>query len=421
MAIIRKGENWFIDYRANGRRIREKVGPNRKLAESVLAKRKLDLAENKFLDVRKVSRETFHNFSKTYLDWVQGRIRSIVQERIYVRRLNETFGDLALSDIDVARAEKFMAQRLKEPRHHPYTGRAAWKLSEAERQAKIAAWYAGNSKTISKSHVNREVSCLHRIMNKAADWKLIPANPLRGIKLYDEREFIRKRYLKPEEIRTLLAACSPHIKEIVTFALYTGRRFGEIAGMRWQDVDLENGYVYFPKTKKKEPDQVVLPPRARELLKTMRETAGEKGESVFHRRDGGPMRDVRFGFKRALRVAGIKGFRFHDLRHTAISYMMMNGIDLKTIAELVGHTTAEMVDKRYGHLSPDHKRIAAEIFGSAMDRLCGYEGVAEGGAKLYKAGSRKFQSGHFLDTFGKNGAGQVESGIKDFVYKTNRK
>lgn len=51
--------------------------------------------------------------------------------------------------------------------------------------------------------------------------------------------------------------------------------------------------------------------------------------------------------------------------------MMMNGIDLKTISELVGHTTAEMVDQRYGHLSPDHKRKATEIFGSAMDRLTG--------------------------------------------------
>ena len=79
--------------------------------------------------------------------------------------------------------------------------------------------------------------------------------------------------------------------------------------------------------------------------------------------------------ERTLRLAGIEGSRFHDLRHTAVSYMM-NGIDLKTIAELVGHTTAEMVDKRYGHLSPDHKRTATRVYGAAMDKLCGY--VADG-------------------------------------------
>ena len=71
-----------------------------------------------------------------------------------------------------------------------------------------------------------------------------------------------------------------------------------------------------------------------------------------------------------------EGSRFHDLRHTAISYMIIQGIDLKTVAELVGHTTAEMVDKRYGHLSPNHKKVATEIFGSAMGQLCGkLEGV----------------------------------------------
>ncbi|MBI5239134.1 MAG: site-specific integrase [Elusimicrobia bacterium] len=370
MGLVKKGENWFIDYRANGRRIREKVGPSRKLAESALAKRRLELAENRFLDVRKASRETFQSFAEKYLEWVQGRIRSIANERIYVRRLNATFGGTCLSDIDVARVEKFMAQRLKEPRQHPYRGKSAWKLDAVEREAKIKAWYAGNGKTISRAHVNREVSCLRRILNKAADWKLLPARPLGGLRLFDERESIRKRYLKPEEIRTLLAACGPGLRQVVTFALYTGRRYGEISGMRWQDVDVENGYVYFPRTKKKEPDQVALPPRAREVLAELRRDAN--GDFVFHKKDGGQLRVVRSGFKRALRRAGIANFRFHDLRHTAISYMMMNGIDLKTIAELVGHATAQMVDKRYGHLSPDHKRAAAEVYGSAMDRLCGH-------------------------------------------------
>ncbi len=390
MALYRRDENWFIDYRANGRRIREKIGPNKKLAESVLAKRKLELAEKKFLDVRKVSRETFRSFAQKYLDWVQGRIRSISQERTYLRRLNETFGDIALSDIDVARVEKFMAQRLKESKHHPFRGNAVRNLDGEVLQSKIKAWHLKNSKTISKSYVNRETACLRRILNKAADWKLIPAKPLGGLKLYDEREFIRKRYLKPEEIRSLLAACSPHIREIVTFALYTGRRFGEIVGIRWQEVDIENGYVYFPKTKKKEPDQVALPPRAVKLLAAMKENT--KSEYVFHRRNGGRISDVRWAFNRALRLAGISNFRFHDLRHTAVSYMIMNGIDLKTVAEIVGHTTAEMTDKRYGHLSPDHKRSAAGVYGSAMDKLCGYaptspdtnhaDKAADGGSKV---------------------------------------
>lgn len=120
MGIVRKGENWFIDYRAGGRRIREKIGPSKKLAESVLAKRKLELAENRFLDVRKVSRETFRSFAQKYFDWVRGRIRGPRREQSYIRRLNRTFGDLCLSDIDVARVERFMALRLQEGRQHPF-------------------------------------------------------------------------------------------------------------------------------------------------------------------------------------------------------------------------------------------------------------------------------------------------------------
>ena len=373
MGIIRKGDNWFIDYRARGRRIREKIGPSRKLAETVLAKRKLELAENKFLDIRKVSRETFRSFAKKYFEWVRGRIRGPEREASLIRQLDENFGDLCLSDIDMARAEKYMAARQQERRRHPFRGRAVMHMTEAERSARIAAWTARNTKPISKASVNREVSCLRRILNKAVDWKLLPANPMGRIKLFDEREFIRKRYLKPEEIRALLDNCAPKIRELVFFALYTGRRFGEIMGMRWQDVDLEIGYVYFPKTKKKEPDQVALPPRVVEVLRDLKARA--LGEYVFGCADGSPRKTIRYSFQRTLRAAAIQGFRFHDLRHTAVSYMMMNGIDLKTIAELVGHTTAEMVDKRYGHLSPDHKRMSAQVFGAAMDKLCGYRGV----------------------------------------------
>jgi integrase len=112
-----------------------------------------------------------------------------------------------------------------------------------------------------------------------------------------------------------------------------------------------------------------MPPEVRAILE--RRKSLDSREFVFCRADGCRFHDIQTGFDNALRRANIRDFHFHDLRHTAISYMIMNGIDLKTVAELVGHTTAQMVDKRYGHLSPDHKRTATDVFGSAMDRLCG--------------------------------------------------
>lgn len=374
MSVYKKGDNWFLDYRAGGRRIREKVGPSRRLAESALAKRRLEIAEKRFLNVRKTTRLALREFAPRYLEWAAGRMRSIQQETSYLRRLNRSLGDLTLPQLDVARLEEYMSQRLKERRAHPFRGRAGWGLSEEDRRARIARWELGDRRRVGKAQINREVSCLNRVLNRAVAWKLLDANPLRGIRLFDEREFIRKRYLKPEEIRALLAACPSNVREIVTFALYTGRRFGEIVGMRWRDVDLDNGFALYPKTKKGEPDQVALPPGARRLLEAMKPSA--RSEHVFGKRDGGPIRDVRWAFHRALRAAGIADFHFHDLRHTAVSYMLMSGVDLKTAAALVGHTNAQMIDRRYGHLSPDHKRLAAEIFGASMDRLCGAEAPA---------------------------------------------
>ncbi len=139
--------------------------------------------------------------------------------------------------------------------------------------------------------------------------------------------------------------------------------------MRWQEVDLENGYIYFPDTKKKEPDQVAIPRQVQEVLRRLKERSFS--EYVFCNRSGKRLGDIRNGFERALERAKIEEFHFHDLRHTAISYMVMKGVDLKTIAELVGHTTPQMISERYGHLSPSHKRAVTEVFGAAMDELSG--------------------------------------------------
>ena len=321
----------------------------------------------------------------------RGRIRTAEDDENRAKRLFKTFGSSPLVEIDVPMVEQYMAQRLKEQKQHHWRGRsgkALQKRDKATQEATIGKWMETKAKTVSKATVNREVAFLRKVLNKAVEWNALPNNPIFRIKLFDERESIRKRYLKPNEIRLLLECCAPAVRNVVTFALYTGRRQGEILGMRWQEVDLENGYVYFPRTKKKEPDQVAIPPRTQAVLQELYEKPHD--EFVFNKERGGegPLKYVRAQFLKALEKAGIKDFRFHDLRHTAVSYMMMNGIDLKTIAELVGHTTAQMVDQRYGHLSPDHKRVATEIYGAAMDRLTGLAKEVREPSVPYRAAPR---------------------------------
>ncbi len=91
-----------------------------------------------------------------------------------------------------------------------------------------------------------------------------------------------------------------------------------------------------------------------------------KSPYVFCAKDGTAYRDVRVGFRAALKRAKIENFRFHDLRHTFASRLLMRGVDLKTVQELLGHKDMRMT-LRYAHLSADHKRAAVERLSSQMD------------------------------------------------------
>ena len=89
---------------------------------------------------------------------------------------------------------------------------------------------------------------------------------------------------------------------------------------------------------------------------------------VFCKKNGERYGNIRKAFEGARKRAGITDFRFHDLRHTFASHLVMAGIDLKTVQELLGHKTFNMT-LRYAHLSPNHKRMAIENFASKMQKV----------------------------------------------------
>ena len=94
-------------------------------------------------------------------------------------------------------------------------------------------------------------------------------------------------------------------------------------------------------------------------------TVAEKTGYIFCKEDGSPYKDVRKYFDTVLKRCGIINFRFHDLRHTFCSQLVMAGIDIKTVQELVGHKSITMT-LRYSHLSPDHKKRALDILGNRI-------------------------------------------------------
>ncbi len=97
----------------------------------------------------------------------------------------------------------------------------------------------------------------------------------------------------------------------------------------------------------------------RAALEKLRQRAPEGAEHVFARRDGSPYRSIRTTFQTACRAAGLKDVTPHVLRHTFASRLAMAGVDPRTIQELGGWASLEMVE-RYTHLSPTHKAEAVE-------------------------------------------------------------
>ena len=155
---------------------------------------------------------------------------------------------------------------------------------------------------------------------------------------------------------------------IVVLALSTGARRSEIMGLKWNAVDLKRGTMVLHETKNKERRVLPLTGHALELIKAKHKKRDTLSELVFPApTDSTQPYKLQTSWNSAVKKARLDDFKFHDLRHSAASYLAMNGASLAEIAEVLGHKTLQMV-KRYAHLSEAHtsKVVAAmneRIFG----------------------------------------------------------
>jgi integrase len=188
------------------------------------------------------------------------------------------------------------------------------------------------------------------MFTKAIEWGYVKQNPAKPVKLLKEPPG-RLRYLTPEELIRLLEACASHLKPIVLTAVHTGMRRRAILSLRWADVDLRKRTITLTKTKNNE--RRISPINAQ--LAAVLRTVPRHVESpyMFCDREGQPDDRIDNGFRRACKRAGIVDFRFHDLRHTFASHVIMRGANLRSVQELLGHKTGKMT-VRYTHLSTPH-------------------------------------------------------------------
>jgi integrase len=259
--------------------------------------------------------------------------KTIRNDRMATVRLLRFFGDaLPLTEITAQRIAQYEHKRLTE---------------KSERLGR----------PVGPASLNRDLSILRGMLRMATEWEYIAKPP--KIRLVKEPQG-RLEHLTEDEATRLLTECqraatypvashrSPHLHAIVTVALNTGLRLGEVLGLTWGRVDFSRGVILLEQTKNGRRREVPMNRAVDDVLSPL---ARAHGGRVF-----GP-RSVRRAFESACERAKLINFHFHDLRHTFASWLVMRGRPLKEVQELLGHQTITMT-MRYAHLSPDRLRDA---------------------------------------------------------------
>ena len=196
-------------------------------------------------------------------------------------------------------------------------------------------------KSRSNATINRYMAALSIALTKASrEWEWLEENPM--IKVTKKKESRgRLRFLSDDEHNELLKACeqasNPLIHRLVVVALSTGARFSEILYLKWNEVDLKRKVFYFMDTKNGENRAVPISLKAYKLLKEHSKIRKINTGYVFARFDGKKPIDLRHQWEEVIKNANLTNFRFHDLRHTAASYLAMNGATLVEISDILGH------------------------------------------------------------------------------------
>lgn len=230
--------------------------------------------------------------------------------------------------------------------------------------AAIAQYEQRRVGQVSVFTVANELTVLRHMLRLARRWGYLDQVP--EIEM-PKKPAGRLRYLDEAEIARLLTACrasrNPYLAAIVTIAINTGMRKSEILGLEWERVDIATARITLYQTKAGKQRGVPMNCAVYDALTALEHEPAKRQGLLFRKRDERRWGQIRTAFEGAVTKAGLKDFRFHDLRHTAASHLVMRGANLMDVKEVLGHSDLKMT-LRYAHLSPAHLR-------RAVDRLDG--------------------------------------------------
>ena len=300
---------YWIDYRVNGKRRRERIGTSKKAALHREREVLSAIAEKRHIELNKNSEVSLSQLRDWYvgLTEVQQK-RSFVDIKNCIENVISIVGENTLVyDLEINMLESYRKQRLA---------------------------------FVKPATINRDVANFRAMLNKAVDYNILHSNPIGRIKQLEENN-VRQRVLSQAKFELLLESCPESIKGPVLMAFYLPMRRGEILELLWDEIDFKLGFILLGgnRTKNKQGRRILIHPRVIAFLKNLPRPI--HGGFVFENRVWN-----RKAYHKAVKLAGLGDFTFHDLRHCAINNLRLAGNDHYLIKEMSGHKT-DSAFKRY--------------------------------------------------------------------------
>ncbi len=347
-SIFKRENVWYLDIRVKGRRIRKRVGTSKKIAELALQDAQV-----------KIAREEF-GFNKTDITVV-----SLIEKFLEYNRTNHRTSTTKRYKAVTDHLRRYLEEKRKDI---IMASQLSPEVIEGYKSFRLSEWVNPNGKQVVTDNsrkgarartVNLELDGIKTMLNLAIRWGYLDENPVKKVKPLKTNDKKPVRFLSLDECEKLITFSPPYYRDILLTFLNSGMRKGELENLQWGDIDLNKGLIFIqekPDWKPKTKEHVI--PLNNELIRLfsrLKSNKARKKDYVFDIKNSGRSHNwLRTELIKIAQLAGVNDLtKIHTLRHTFASHLVMSGVDLPSVAELLGHSDIETT-MIYAHLAPEH-------------------------------------------------------------------
>ncbi|MBQ7764316.1 site-specific integrase [bacterium] len=348
MSVFKKGNNkWYYRFQLNGKEYYRacKGAVDQKTALQYEAIVKAEIMKGNLGILNNRPKPTLKEAIKLYLEYSETNKKSYKSDIVSTNIFLKYFGNINLEDITPARIEDFKRDVKKD---------------------------TGNK----NATINRYLQALSKMLNIAVANEMLNKNPMLLVKKLQENNY-KTRVLSKEEENRLFEEIERgyevvgrertrktiypyiHLKNIIICALQTAMRKAEILNLKWSNIDFDYEYIELLETKSGKSRKIPISSKLMKIFKKILATSNSEYVFVNPSTNSNYI-DIHRAFETVLKNAEINNFRFHDLRHTAATRMLEKGADIRTVQEILGHSSVS-VTERYTHTNAKSKKSAIEL------------------------------------------------------------